>query len=107
MAAPRRSSCRSRWRCPAAVEQRGQDAPIGMPVPEYKFNYESIVYGKGALFFAKLRDELGPETFDQLLRAYLDRYRWKIATPPDFQALAEEVSGRDLDALFAEWVYGE
>jgi aminopeptidase N len=32
---------------------------------------------------------------------------WKIATPADFQALAEELSGRDLDALFDEWVYGE
>jgi hypothetical protein len=97
-----------RWAVPmAAVKQRGQDAPIGMPVAEYKYNYESLVYGKGALFFAKLRDELGAETFEKLLREYLARYRWKIAMPADFQALAEEVSGRDLDALFDEWVYGQ
>jgi aminopeptidase N len=97
-----------RWGVPvAAAKQRKKDAPIGKPVDEYKDNYETIVYGKGALFFSALREKLGAETFDGLLRTYLERYRWKIATPADFQALAEEVSGQDLDALFKEWVYGE
>ena len=59
---------------------------------DYKENYETLVYGKGAEFFATLRDELGPATFDRLLRTYLERYRWRIATPAEFQALAEEVS---------------
>jgi aminopeptidase N len=58
----------------------------------------------GALFFATLRDEIGPDAFSKLLRTYLERYQWRIATPADFQALAEEVSGKDLDAMFAEWV---
>jgi aminopeptidase N len=99
---------RARWAAPvAAAQQLGRDAPIGKPVRDYKSNYETMVYGKGALFFATLREELGAETFDRLLRKYLERYRWKIATPADFQALAEELSGRDLDALFDEWVYGE
>ena len=73
---------------------------------DYKENYETLVYGKGAEFFATLRDELGPATFDRLLRTYLERYRWRIATPAEFQALAEEVSGKDLGALFGEWVEG-
>jgi hypothetical protein len=54
-----------------------------------------------------LAPALGPDAFDQLLRTYLERFRWRIATPADFQALAEELSGRDLDAMFNEWVYGE
>jgi hypothetical protein len=99
---------RSRWAAPVAdAERRGKDAPIGKPVDEYRDNYETIVYAKGALFFATLREEMGPDAFDQLLRTYLERFRWRIATPADFQALAEELSGRDLDALFNEWVYGE
>ncbi len=99
---------RTRWAAPVAdAERRGKDAPIGKAVTEYENNYETMVYGKGALFFAALRDQLGPDAFDQLLRTYLERYRWKIATPAEFQALAEEVSGRDLDALFNEWVYGQ
>jgi aminopeptidase N len=98
----------SRWAAPVAdAGRRGQDAPIGRPVDLYRNNYETIVYGKGALFFAKLREEMGADTFDRFLRTYLERYRWRIATPADFQALAEEISGKDLDALFNEWVYGE
>jgi aminopeptidase N len=97
-----------RWEIPAAgLVARGMDAPIGRAVKDYdRDTYETIVYGKGALFFATLRDEIGPEAFKKLLRTYLERYRWKIATPAGFQALAEEVSGRDLDALFGKWVEG-
>ena len=73
---------------------------------EYIQNYETLVYAKGALFFATLRDEMGQEAFDRLLRTYLERYRWQVATPAEFQALAEEIAGRDLSALFDEWVGG-
>jgi hypothetical protein len=95
-----------RWEVPVAgLAKRNADAPIGLPAKEYPRDiYETVVYGKGALFFATLRDEIGPEEFSKLLRTYLSRYQWRIATPDDFQALAEEVSGKDLDALFAEWV---
>jgi aminopeptidase N len=47
---------------------------------------------------------MGPLVFKKFLRTYLDRFQWRIATPADLQAVAEEVSGKDLDALFAEWV---
>lgn len=95
-----------RWRLPVKLlASRGRDAPIGLPVGDYKTqDYETLVYGKGALFFARLRDEMGPLVFKKFLRTYLDRFQWRIATPADLQAVAEEVSGKDLDALFAEWV---
>lgn len=97
-----------RWEIPvASVAARGADVTIGRPVRDYREHYETLVYGRGALFFATLRDELGPAKFETLLRTYLQRYRWRIATPADFQAVAEEVAGRDLDALFNEWVYGK
>ena len=97
-----------RWQLPLAdLKRRGKDAPIGLPVRDYKENYETLVYGKGAEFFATLRDELGPATFDRLLRTYLERYRWRIATPAEFRALAEEVSGKDLGTLFGAWVEGQ
>jgi hypothetical protein len=95
-----------RWEVPVAeLAKRNADAPIGLPVKDYpRESYETIVYGKGALFFAALRNEIGPEAFGKLLRTYLQRYQWRIATPAGFQALAEQVSGKDLDALFAKWV---
>ena len=49
-----------RWQIPtASLVRRGKDAAIGLPVRDYKENYETLVYGKGAEFFATLRDELG------------------------------------------------
>ncbi len=41
----------------------------------------------------------------EFLRQYYRDYAWGIATPEEFQSLAEAVSGQDLDALFEEWVY--
>ena len=64
-------------------------------------DYEPIVYAKGALFFATLRDEIGQEAFRTLLRTYLERYRWRIATPQSCVALANEVSGKDLSGMFS------
>ncbi|MCX6028271.1 MAG: M1 family metallopeptidase [Chloroflexi bacterium] len=99
---------RQRWEAAVAANaQRGLDATIGKPVAEYPRDaYETIVYGKGALFFATLRDEMGEQAFQKLLRTYVERYRWRIATPTDFRVLAEEVAGRDLGALFRKWVEG-
>ena len=95
-----------RWQLPLAdLRRRDRDAPIGLPVRDYKENYETLVYGKGAEFFATLRDELGPAIFDRLLRTYLDRYRWRIATPAEFRALAEEISGEGSGGLV--WGVGE
>jgi aminopeptidase N len=39
-----------------------------------------------------------------VLRAYVERYRWGIATPDDFLETAEETSGRDLDPLYNTWI---
>jgi len=99
---------RSRWVTPVGlVAGTPRDMPIGRSVPEYnQGNYETMIYAKGALFFATLRDEMGPDAFDRFLRAYLQRYRWQIARPEDLQALASEVSGRDLTALFNQWLNG-
>jgi aminopeptidase N len=106
---PRAEKLRAqRWQTPVnLLIARGVDRPIGLPVREYTENYETLVYGKGALFFAALRDELGADKFEQLLRTYLARYRWQIATPAEFQALAEEIAGKKLNGLFGEWVYGK
>ena len=51
---------------------------------------------------ASLHNELGPAIFQRLPRTYLERYRWRIATPAEFRALAEEMSGKDLGALFGK-----
>ncbi len=95
-----------RWELPiASIKRRNADQPIGMPVWDYKQDYETLVYGKGALFFASLRDLMGPAKFQALLRTWARERQWTIATPAEFQALASQIAGQNLDQLFNEWVY--
>ena len=97
-----------RWLVPyqGAVEN-GYDAVLNQPSAAFGKEYEVIVYAKAALFFEELRQKLGDDTYQAVLREYVDRYRWRIATPDDFLRVAESVSGQDLDSLYSFWVLGK
>jgi len=64
-----------------------------------------VPYAGGAVLLDELRERLGDETFFHLLQEWAARYRYSTATTEDFIALAEEVSGEDLDAFFTDWLY--
>lgn len=68
--------------------------------------YQYIMYAKGAMIFKLLRDTLGEQKFDQLLRTYIDRFRDKNASIDDFEKLTSEVSGQPMRYFFARWVEG-
>ncbi len=88
-----------------AVEN-GQDAVVNQPAAAFGREYEVMVYAKAALFFDALRRQVGDETYREILRQYLVRFRWRIATPDGFLRVAESVSGQDLDALYNRWILG-
>ncbi|MBN1660148.1 MAG: M1 family metallopeptidase [Anaerolineae bacterium] len=94
-----------RWLVPYQVAvENGYDRVVNQPSSAFSWEYEVIVYAKAALFFHALHDELGDDLFFMVLRTYVDRYRWKVARPEDFLAVAESVSGRDLDELYSRWI---
>ena len=64
------------------------------------------VYSKGAMVLHMLRQVIGDEAFRTVLQAYAtdEAIRFGSATTSDFQRIAEEVSGEDLDAFFRQWV---
>jgi len=98
-----------RWSLPYeyAVD-RGLDTLVNQPLSGFMFaNYETMVYAKGALFFDALRREMGDDAYYLVLQEYLDRYRYDIAVPADFMAVAEEVSGLTLGGLYGEWLLSE
>jgi predicted esterase len=81
------------------------DIPIGMPAGNYDgAEYGAIVYGRGPLFFERLAEEMGQETFDEFLRDYYQRNKWGIASGADLKSLAEAHCDCDLTPLFTEWV---
>ncbi len=65
------------------------------------------VYNKGAAVLHLLRLTLGEDAFWSALRRVQIDYADRPLSTEDFQTVLEDVSGRDLDALFARWVYGE
>lgn len=69
--------------------------------------FGASVYVRGGLVLHALRAELGDDVFFDILREYHARFADSAATSSDFIAVAEEVSGQDLDALFDAWLYAE
>ncbi|MGN9761160.1 M1 family aminopeptidase [Streptomyces sp. SD31] len=65
------------------------------------------VYDGAALVLYALRQEIGASAFDRLERAWVSRHQDGSATTADFVALAEEISGRQLDGFLHAWLYGE
>ncbi|MCA9862592.1 MAG: hypothetical protein KC432_06215, partial [Thermomicrobiales bacterium] len=80
----------------------GQGLKIGDPGPDHLFS--EVVYAGGAVFLSQLRAEIGDEAFFDLLREWNARYFHGNANSGDFRALAEEISGEDLDVFFTAWL---
>ncbi len=68
--------------------------------------YQYIMYAKGAFVFKLLRDTLGAQKFDQLLRTYLQENRSKNVSIDEFEKLSSRVAGDNLRYFFARWVEG-
>ncbi|MEO6050837.1 MAG: M1 family aminopeptidase [Pyrinomonadaceae bacterium] len=68
--------------------------------------YQYIMYAKGAFAFKLLRDTLGTQKFDQLLRSYLQEFRGKSASIDDFEKLTSRIAGQNMRYFFARWVEG-
>lgn len=68
--------------------------------------YQYVMYAKGAMIYRLLRDTMGAQKFNQLLRTYLQQYRGKTASIDDFEKLASQVAGNNLRYFFARWVEG-
>ncbi len=66
--------------------------------------FDQTVYNRGALTLHVLRHTIGDEPFFTLLRTWVERFGGGAASTADFEALAAEVSGQDLTALFDAWL---
>jgi hypothetical protein len=66
--------------------------------------YSAMTYTKASAVFRMLRELVGQETFREILRTFYQRHRLQHVTGADFQRVAEEVSRRDLDWFFGQWI---
>ncbi|HEX6279035.1 MAG TPA: M1 family aminopeptidase [Pyrinomonadaceae bacterium] len=68
--------------------------------------YQYIMYAKGAFVFKLLRDTLGQQKFDQLLRTFLAENRGKNVSIYDFEKLVDRIANQPMRYFFARWVEG-
>jgi aminopeptidase N len=67
--------------------------------------YDRHAYQKGAIILGMLRYVLGDEDFFRTLSYYLRKHEWQSVETNDFKVAIEEVTGRNLDWFFDEWLY--
>ncbi len=83
----------------------GYDDIVGQEVTAFTgINYEILVYGKAARFFDALYQQLGHDTYLEVLQTFIKLYRFKNPTPQDFLDTVKDVSGFDASALHQKWI---
>jgi aminopeptidase N len=79
------------------------DVVIGDPGIPVLFH--GAVYVRGAMTLQALRNQVGDRDFFRILRAWAQRKAGGNGTTAQFIALAERISGEQLDGLFDAWLF--
>lgn len=67
-----------------------------------KLKYGSMVYGHSSRAFFMLKDYLGAQLFDSLMRGYFEAWKFRHPLPGDFKTFFEQGSGKNLGWFFSE-----
>lgn len=98
-----------RWQIPVeGIQAEELDVAINQPVLNYESGrqYETIVYGKGALFYDAMRDRLGDRRFNQFWRDFLAAHRYGIVDEQDWLTAVRALDDPELVRLYERWVNG-
>ena len=71
------------------------------------FLFTRTMYDKGAWVLHMLRWEIGDPAFFETLRIYYETFKYSNASISDFKNVCEEISKKNLDKFFEQWVNGE
>lgn len=85
--------------------RRNYDQPIQTESEKFTpTNYGAIVYGKTGIGFDYLLAYLGDSLYDACMHEYFNRWKFKHPQPNDIKVVFEEVSGKDLNWLFEDYI---
>jgi hypothetical protein len=80
------------------------DVPVaGFDDPAVLFGFQA--YSRSAMTLEALRLVIGDEDFHEIFREWFAGLDGSDGSTADFTALAEEISGEDLDAFFQDWLF--
>jgi aminopeptidase N len=69
--------------------------------------FSSAVYYRGGMTLASLRHKIGDKKFFTLLKTWVREHRMGNATTEQFTALANKVSGQNLNGFFKTWLWDQ
>jgi aminopeptidase N len=90
----------------AYLEVSRWDRSITDPGADRNFDSTSV-YQRGALVLQALRVEVGDDAFFRILKGWAQAKRYGNASSAEFVAYAEQISGRNLKAVFDTWLYSD
>ncbi|NUN52653.1 MAG: M1 family metallopeptidase, partial [Planctomycetaceae bacterium] len=67
--------------------------------------FDRHLYEKGALVLHMLRNLLGDDLFTRCIRRYAEKHRGGNVETIDLRRTVEEVTGRNLEEFFSQWVF--
>jgi len=100
------SACRRRASYASAASRN--DAAIADPTFAHGrgSTVRNMAYNKTSLMLKTLENHLGRDRFDQIMRTYYQRWKFRHPNRHDFVAVANEVGGENLDWFFDQLVDG-
>ncbi|MEU7610705.1 M1 family metallopeptidase [Micromonospora sp. NPDC049204] len=88
----------------ARAPEKVWKTPPGKPGAKELFS--ESVYQRGAMTLHALRVSVGDKAFFEIVKTWAAEKRNGTATTAEFVALAERISGKQLDQVFDAWLYG-
>lgn len=89
----------------ARADGDGSQPVVYVRAPDPGVMFGTISYKKGGYVLHMLRQMLGDDAFFAGVAAYIDKHKHGVVVTEDLRAALEEKSGRDLEAMFRQWLY--
>lgn len=89
-------------------EEPASNDSLWRPPPAYPGNADRLfalsIYNRGGLALEALRQRISPKVFNRVMRRWATENRYGSVRLLEFQDLAEQVSGQQLDRFFDDWL---
>ncbi len=81
---------------------------IAMSLAQFRFRTDrlskAVGYGKGAMLFHMLKQEIGEDAFNKALKRFVLDYRFKMAGWSELKAVFSDTGEKDLSVFFDQWL---
>jgi hypothetical protein len=102
-----RETAQQRFNQNAARDARSAFWKVAIGKPGKDKAFDTAVYDRGAMTLHALRQTIGDAAFSRLLKDWIAAHAGGNVTIAEFTALAEQISGRDLDGFFRTWLFSK